>query len=241
VGACHNAPMTTARVSAAPRVRDRSSSRSGPARLVLSFATAVSVLGLALLLLLMPVFMHPALDAAGAPVQLGLSAFQAHALSDRTVAELLLGPGTFTFAGPDGTPFYDGSEAGHLRDVRLVLYGFLVLAALSLGGVVLAAIRGRSDPQVWMAVARGGAGLVATVAVLGIFAVLAFNVAFELFHRLLFPGGNWQFDPGSQRLVQLYPLAFWQLTAAAMGVLAVSGGLVVWVLARRRGRRLERR
>lgn len=198
----------------------------------------MSVLALALLALLLPAYMHPALDLAAAPSALGVTSAEARTLSDRTVGELLFGPGTFQFEDGSGRTFYDAAEAGHLQDVRLVLYAFLVLALASGALLLITALRSWRDPTAWQAIARGGAGLAVVLVVVGVFALVAFNVAFELFHRLLFPGGNWAFDPASQRLVQLYPLVFWQLTAAALGVLSIGGGLVVWAVAGRRARRL---
>jgi hypothetical protein len=35
-------------------------------------------------------------------------------------------------------------------------------------------------------------------------------------------------------MIRLFPYAFWQLTAAALGMLSVIGGGLVWWLARRR-------
>ena len=46
------------------------------------------------------------------------------------------------------------------------------------------------------------------------------------------PGGNYAFDPRTQRLVQLYPFAFWQIAAAAYGVLALVLGLTAWIVGR---------
>ena len=231
--------MSTARAAGALHARERPEARAGLLGAILPPATALSLLGLSLVLLLLPLYMHPALDAAGAPGRLGVSPAEARALSDRTVAELLLGPGTFAFAGPDGRPFYGADEAGHLRDVRLVLYGFLALVGLSSVAVAGALARGWRRAAVWQGLARGGAGLVVLLLAGGLFAILAFELAFELFHRLLFPGGNWAFDPGTQRLVQLYPLAFWQLTTAALGLLASGSGVLLWFVARRRERRLR--
>ena len=34
--------------------------------------------------------------------------------------------------------------------------------------------------------------------------------------------------PGDSLLITLYPYAFWELSAAAMGVLGISAGLIVW-------------
>lgn len=199
------------------------------------------LLGVALLLLFLPVYMHAALDAAGSAETLGVSPPEAHALSDRTVAELFLGPGSFDFAGPTGERFYGGDEAAHLRDVRLVLLSFLGIVLVSSLALAGALLRHRGHTQVWRALARGGALLAGVVLALGLLAAVAFELVFEIFHRVLFPGGNWAFDPTSQRLVQLYPLPFWQLTGAALGLLAVGLGLATWLLGRRRAANLERR
>lgn len=207
--------------------------------LLLAAATVVLLLAVSLLPLLTPPFIHAALSASGGAAA-GATLEQSQALSDRTVAELLFGPGTFAIAGPDGAPLYGADEAAHLRDVRLVLYAFLGLAfvaALVLGAAIA---RRRADPTLWRAIAWGGAALVVGLAAAGVFAALAFGVAFELFHRLLFPGGNWAFDPAHSNLVRLYPLGFWQLSAAAYGGLAIAAGTAAWWFGRRRARTQER-
>jgi integral membrane protein (TIGR01906 family) len=209
------------------------------AYVVVALATAVVIVAGALLALLTPLYLHPALDASRSAAFLRVTQEEAHRLSDLTVGELLAGPGTFGFAGPDGSPFSDPAEAAHMRDVRLVLFGFLALAGLSALLLVAAAARWGRQPPTWRAIGRGGGVLAAAIAVAGVFAVVAFDRAFELFHQVLFPGGNWAFDPSRERLVQLYPLPFWQLTSAVFGVLTIAGGLAVWWLAARGSRRLE--
>jgi hypothetical protein len=232
--------VSTAGASVASVSRPVGRLRFGAVAYVLvALGSAILIVAAALLLLLQPLYLHPALDASGSAALLGVSRDQAHRLSDQTVGELLFGPGTFAFAGPSGTErFYDASEAGHMGDVRVVLNGFLALALLSLLVVAALAARGRRDPSVWRAISRGSLGVAVAIGVAGLFSVVAFDRAFELFHRVLFPGGNWAFDPGRQRLVQLYPIGFWQLTSAAFGVLAIAGGLAVWALARTRVNRL---
>jgi integral membrane protein (TIGR01906 family) len=219
---------------------DRLTGRLALLPILLPAATAIAILAASLLILFLPFYIHPALDAAGAPAVLGVSPAQAHELSDRTVQELFLGPATFAFAGPDGRPFYDANEAAHLRDVRVVLLSFMAVAGASLLLLVGALGFGWRRPVVWRAVGRGGAGLALILAVVGGLAIVAFEAVFELFHVIFFPGGNWAFDPTTQRLVQLYPLAFWQITAGALGVLAIGGGLIVWFIARRRAAGLAR-
>ena len=232
--------VTTARATAvlSATERQRSRLRSLPF-LLLPAATALTVLGLALLLLLSPLYMHTALDMADAPRHLGLTPTETHSASDQTVGELLFGPATFAFAGPDGRPFYDSTEAIHMRDVRTVLFVFLGLSALASVFLAASLVRGWREPAVWRSLARGGVSLAVGLIVIGVFAWLAFDVAFELFHRLLFPGGNWAFDP-SARLVQLYPLRFWQLSAAALGAIGVATGLGLWIVGGHRARALRR-
>jgi hypothetical protein len=204
---------------------------------LVSAATALVILAASLLLLLTPLYMHPALDAAGSAAILGVDRDTAHQVSDRTVGELLAGPGTFSFVAPAGvTRFYDEAEAGHLRDVRVVLFAFLGLAAVAAYTLLLQGRAGRRATWFWRAVARGAAVLAVALTAVGAFFLVAFDAAFEIFHRIFFPGGNWAFDPTTQRLVQLYPVAFWQLTSAALGVLAIGAGAVTWWLASRRAR-----
>jgi hypothetical protein len=226
---------------ARPRTRDvRAAFRS----VLRQSATGVAVLAGCLVVLLTPLYIHPALDAAGAPATLGLSAAATHHLSDLTVSELVFGPGDFAFAAPDGARFFDTSEASHMRDARTVLLAFLAIAAASVAFLV-ASMRGgprhgaARRAEAWRHVSRGAAVLVVSVVALAVFALVAFDTAFELFHRVFFPGGNYSFDPGTQRLVQLYPLPFWRITATAFASLAVSGGILVWWVARRRARHHE--
>ena len=189
----------------------------------------IVILAISLLLLMTPIWTHFALGASGGTLAMAAPA-ESIQLSDRTVAELLVGPGSFTAFAPD--------EAGHMRDVRVVLLGFLALGIAS-GALLAWQIRSRrGDPALWRSVARGGVALIVALVVVGVFAALAFGVAFELFHRILFPGGNWEFAPNSL-LIRLYPYAFWQMSAAALGLLAIVGGIGVWWFARRRARALE--
>ncbi len=226
--------VATLRASSPTVGRPRAATRwASVAGVAVSLATAMSLLAVALLLVLPPFVLHPLLDAAGSPAFLGVTSADAHRLSDLTVAELILGPGTFAFAGPGGGPLFDTSEASHLRDARALLYGFLASAALAFALVVIVLVRGRRE-LAWRRVGRGGGGLSAGIVFLGVVALFAFEPAFELFHRVFFPGGNWAFDPGSQRLVQLYPMPFWRYVTALVGAIAAVLGAATWWLARRR-------
>lgn len=206
--------------------------RASVAAAVVSVATALALLGLALALLLTPLFLHPLLDASSSAAWLGLNAQAVHQLSDRTVTELVFGPGSFSFVGPNGSPFYSASEASHLRDARTLLLAFMAAAAAALALVVWAGAR----RQAWPAIARGAAGLAICTVIVGVVGFFAFEPAFELFHRVFFPGGNWAFDPGTSHMVQLYPYDFWQLTAGALGLIGIAMAGATWFGARHRVR-----
>jgi len=196
-------------------------------RALLVPATMIVNLAVALLLLMTPIWTHFALPFAwaGGDPTYGLG------LSDSTIRELFFGPGTFSAFGPD--------EAAHMRDVRVVFWGFMVLAVASVGLISWQIARHPRDPLVWRSISRGGIALVVALVVLGVFALVAFDTVFTLFHEIFFPGGNWAFSPNSL-LIQLYPYAFWELSSGALGVLGIGGGLAVWLLARRRAERLAK-
>ena len=196
---------------------------------LLAPATGVLILAIAVLLLMTPAWMHLALDLSGGSYAQP-TAELAHQLSDATVKELFVGPGTFQQ--------FTADEAAHMRDVRVVLWAFLGAAAASLVLVTWRIWRNGGAAKTWRLVARGGLMVAALVVLAGIFAGLAFGLAFELFHRIFFPGGNWAFSSDSL-LIRLYPYEFWQLTAGVLGILAATAGVTIWLIAGRRAKALD--
>ena len=55
----------------------------------------------------------------------------------------------------------------------------------------------------------------------GVLGLLFFDSAFILFHEIFFPGGNYLFDPRTDRLVQLFPQQFWVDSAIGVGVVVI--------------------
>lgn len=206
-----------------------------PVRMAVFIGTILTILALAVLPLLSPPFIHATLDAADSAGRLGLDAETVRALSDRSVEGLLSWSDPFDLAGPDGRAFYDEAERSHLGDARVLLWACLSLGALSLIGIALVLQRadGAGRRSLWRSISRAGASVSIAVLVIGAVAVVAFAQLFTLFHQVFFPGGNWSFDPATQRLVQLYPFGFWQIAAVALGVLLLVLGLATWWLGRR--------
>jgi integral membrane protein (TIGR01906 family) len=119
-----------------------------------------------------------------------------------------------------------------MRDVRGVFIGFFVVTlVLAVAALVIAARRrGAARAASWRAVWGGAVGLIATLVVAGLVSFVAFDTLFEVFHQIFFAGGSYTFDPATERLVQLFPFAFWQETAIVLGIVAILLALLVaWV------------
>jgi integral membrane protein (TIGR01906 family) len=124
-----------------------------------------------------------------------------------------------------------------MRDVRGVFAGFAVLAVLAGIGLVAAFVLARRlghTERAWSAIRNGARGLAIGVDVGGAIAYFAFDAAFEVFHRLFFAGGSYTFDPGTDRLVQLFPFSFWSETTMAVGAVIIVLAIVITVMAGRR-------
>jgi integral membrane protein (TIGR01906 family) len=115
---------------------------------------------------------------------------------------------------------------------------FIAFGGLALlGALILVNARIVSRGRGWFRRSVGAGAAVLAVSVLagGVVVAVAFDQAFEVFHRLFFAGGTYTFDPRSDRLVQLFPDAFWAETSIAVGaaILAICT-VVAWRGLRRR-------
>jgi integral membrane protein (TIGR01906 family) len=228
--------------TARPAARSGATARVGPA--LVGLATAFVVLGVGLLAAANPWYMHGALDRAGSEHWLGLPSDQVHAISDSTVAELFVGPGTFaqTFVDPgtgETARFYQPTEASHLRDAQLLARLFLAAVIVGVVGLTISAVRSRDGVALWRSMQRGAVGAAAGLVLVGIFFAVAFEPAFTLFHEVFFPQGNWEFDPLEDRMVQLYNEAFWNELTLVFAGASIAAAIVIWLVARARVRALS--
>jgi len=202
--------------------------RRAARRIGAAFLTLLALIAGTLGLFLLPPVVHLLLDLADAADNLNVAAPVAHALSDELVRDLLVGG---TFGVPLGAePLLSDSERSHLVDVGVLFRILMIVGAISLAALTTLFIRRRR----WFFQAlHDGALLLATGAVLagGAFA-FAFDATFTFAHELLFPGGNWTFDPATERLVQLYPMNFWLLTAISFCLVLVGAAALGILFAR---------
>lgn len=235
-----------AALAAAASSRIGADGRARVGGVLLSLATALVILGLTMIPFFTPAWIHSEQDRAGSALFTGYPPDEVHQVTDSIVHDLLFGgafdvrAGCIRLASCAGQPpVLDPAEVSHMRDVRGVFAGFAIAILASLAGLFAAAWRLRRSPAsaraaAWGAVRRGAGSLAILLFVLGVVAVAAFDAAFELFHQLLFPGGNFNFDPRTEKLVQLFPEQFWSETSLTFGAAAIVVSIGVAWFARRR-------
>ena len=208
------------------------------AAILTALATAVVIVAVAIVPFLTPAWVDFDQGWAGSIGYTGFSHAELQTATDAILADLVVGPPNFDVT-VRGVPVLNERERAHMRDVRGVFGGFAllaVLAAAGLGAAYAGARRLGHPERAWSAIRDGARGLVVGVVAAGFVAFFAFDAAFELFHRLFFAGGSYSFDPATDRLVQLFPDAFWSETTLAVGVLILALALVVSSVAGRRAR-----
>jgi integral membrane protein (TIGR01906 family) len=207
---------------------------------ILSIAVAIVIVAGSIVPFLSSAWIGWEQDRAGSAALTGFDRAELRTVTDAIVADLVLG-GDFGVA-LGGQPVLDAAERQHMRDVRGVFGALAVLAAVSIAVIAVPALRlRRAGPDVrgraWRAVRRGAGSLAAVLGVLGLASIVAFDAAFELFHRLFFAPGTYAFDPRTSRLVQLFPESFWSETALVVGsVMLVVALVVAWMAGRRASR-----
>ena len=203
-----------------------------------ALASAVVVIAIAIIPFLSPAWVSFEQGRTGAAALTGYSPTELSTATNAILHDLVIGPPDFGVA-VNGAPVLVERERAHMRDVRGVFAGFALLAivaAVVLVVLVIGARRMGHPERAWRAIGAGMRGLIVGVVVAGIVATLAFDAVFELFHRLLFPGGSYTFDPRIDRLVQLFPFDFWSETTIVLAVVIVVIAAGVAVVARRRAK-----
>jgi integral membrane protein (TIGR01906 family) len=206
----------------------------GPARTILGLlaglCTMITIVAMAILVFLNPVWVAFEQDRTGAAALTGFDSATVHAVTNSILHDLVFGQPTFG-ATVAGQAVLGVRERAHMVDVRGVFFMFGALALLAVLVLVNVAIFSRARPWFRRAVRAGAALLAVLVVVLGVVAAVAFDRVFETFHELFFPAGSFDFE-ASSKLIQLFPDQFWFETSLALGgvILALCG--IVAFLAR---------
>lgn len=207
-------------------------------------ATALVILGIAILPFTTPAYVRMGQDRAGVPALTGYSSETLDAVTGALLGDVFLWRAGFDVA-VDGAPVLTERERSHMRDVRGVFAGVILLILVAAAWLAIEARRTRADAWaragVWRSAGRGATALAIVVVVLGAVAVIAFEAVFELFHRLFFTSGSYTFDPARDRLVQLFPQQFWSETTLLLGIVLVLLSVPFAWIANRRNRTNRRR
>jgi integral membrane protein (TIGR01906 family) len=208
---------------------------SAAADVWVAVATALTIVALTLPLFLNPIWVSFEQDRAQATAWTGYTDAELRQVTGSILSDLVFGPADFDVAVA-GTPVLDERERSHMRDVRGVFAGFFGLAIVAaVGGLVIAARRrGEDRIATWRAVRAGAVGLIVVLVLAGVVALVAFDWLFETFHSLFFAGGSYDFDPTTEKLVQLFPFQFWQESALAVGAVCIAVAIAVAAIATRR-------
>lgn len=206
--------------------------------LLTALLTPIVLVGFALRLLLLPVFLQVEYRMPGFPAdEYGFTRADRLRWAPYALAYLTNNAGT-DFLGnlqfDDGTPLYNERELSHMEDVKIVTRGALNVFYGALAALALLGLWSRRPGQ-WQAyrqgLKRGGwimvglAGAVGVIVLVGMFLIPdLFWAFFSGFHALFFEGDTWLFAY-SDTLIRLFPMRFWQDTFLFAALIAVLGGL----------------
>ncbi len=136
----------------------------------------------------------------------------------------------------DGSPLYNERELKHMHDVKGVVQGALRVWYFSLAILALIAFlawRGHWLPAYLNALRRGGWWMVGLAVALGAIVGVGITVNpdvfwnfFVFFHGLFFEGNSWLFLY-SDTLIRLFPIRFWEDAFLWTAVIALGGGLAL--------------
>lgn len=111
---------------------------------------------------------------------------------------------------------FNDRETAHLRDVKNVFQTtFLaqegaIIFIMAYVVMVFLWARERSLRRLSREVLASGIASLVVLLAFGAIALTGFDAAFERFHVIAFTNGNWQFDPRTDHLIQMFPDNFWR-------------------------------
>ena len=127
----------------------------------------------------------------------------------------------------DGSPLYNTRELKHMQDVQTVYQAAGWVWQIALNVILLAgfalAWRSETRPALAAAIRWGGLLTAGLVALLGLSAVLAWQLWFIAFHQVFFAAGTWTFNQWDT-LIRLFPEKFWFDAALTISSLSLLGG-----------------
>lgn len=200
---------------------------------IVTLLTPLFLLGLALRILLTPIFYNIEYRMPYFPPDRYGFTTEDRLLWAPYAVNYLINDADVSYLGDlsfeDGTPLYNERELMHMHDVKVVTKKGLAIWNVCL--LVLLAFwvwswRKKQSIAFHQGLSRGGWLTIGLVTTLSLFGAVAFWQFFTLFHALFFEGNSWIFQY-SDTLIRLFPLRFWQDAFIAAGLIVVGGALVL--------------
>lgn len=202
-----------------------------------SLLTPVALIGLALRILLTPIYYTVEYNMPYFPAdQYGFTTADRLKWAPYAV-KYLVNSADISYLGDlkfeDGAPLYSERELNHMEDVKNVVRGslnvwYITLAILSI--LALLAWKYNRLAEYINGLHRGGWWMIGLAVMLGFIAGAGillnpdiFWAFFSGFHTLFFVGNSWLFYY-SDTLIRLFPIRFWQDAFLAAAVIALAGG-----------------
>ncbi|MEK6751468.1 MAG: TIGR01906 family membrane protein [Chloroflexota bacterium] len=205
---------------------------------LISLLTPLALIGLALRILLTPIFYSIEYNMPYFPAdEYGFTKADRLQWAPYAV-EYLVNSADTSYLGdlkfPGGAPLYGERELSHMADVKGVVQGALRVWYIALVILIILAFLARKGnwlPQYLAGLHRGGWWMIGLAVSLGFIAGAGillnpdiFWAFFSWFHSLFFEGDSWLFFY-SDTLIRLFPIRFWQDAFLAAAALSLGGGL----------------
>lgn len=207
---------------------------------LLSFLTPFALIGLALRILLTPIFFTIEYNLPWFPPDEYGFTREDRLIWAKPSVEYLVNNADISYLGnlqfEDGSPIYNERELSHMEDVKGVVRGALRVwhyTLLILGVLGLASMQMDWFPEYLDGLRRGGGWMIGLALTLGLVAGAGilldpaiFWAFFSGFHSIFFEGDSWLFYY-SDTLIRLFPIRFWQDAVVWAAVISLGGGLAL--------------
>ena len=204
---------------------------------LVSFLTPLALIGLALRILLTPLYYTVEYNMPYFPPdEYGFTKEERLKWAKPSV-EYLINSADISYLGDlkfdDGSPLYGERELSHMADVKKVVQGSLRVWYVAMATLTVTAVfawRGGWMLEYLIGLRRGGGWMIGLAITLGLIAGAGillnpdiFWNFFSWFHSIFFEGDSWLFEY-SDTLIRLFPIRFWQDAVITMAVIALGGG-----------------
>ncbi|MYM19992.1 TIGR01906 family membrane protein [Brevibacterium sp. 5221] len=138
----------------------------------------------------------------------------------------------------EGSPLFTQPEIAHMADVKSIISLLYLVAVVAVIGAIIAglALCRKHGPGMHAGL-RWGAILTLLITVGAVVvALFGFETFFANFHRVLFPGGNWEFYLDDS-LIRLFPQTFWMDAGIGGGAIVILAALALLGISAIGGRR----